>query len=151
MILEDPYRSQQQFQPEQMMVMTRNVAGVLTASNIALPENLKLKTFRDGFRTRFCEALLARRVIVVEGKTELVAYSAVARRAAELEPAHFQRLDALGWVPFDAGGQTAVASFAAFFRSLYRLAERTVGKPPRSGPSRTAPNGRRSAAVCDPR
>lgn len=108
----------EQFQPEQMMVMTRNAAGVLTASNIALPDNLKLKTFRDGFRTRFCEALLARRVIVVEGKTELVAYSAVARRAAELEPTNYQRLDALGWVPFDAGGQTAVASFAAFFRSL---------------------------------
>ncbi|MGR9081375.1 ATP-dependent nuclease [Rhizobium leguminosarum] len=108
----------EQFQPEQMMVMTRNAAGVLTASNIALPENLKLKTFRDGFRTRFCEALLARRVIVVEGKTELVAYSAVARRAAELAPANYQRLDSLGWVPFDAGGQTAVASFAAFFRSL---------------------------------
>ncbi|MBB3313428.1 putative ATP-dependent endonuclease of OLD family [Rhizobium sp. BK196] len=108
----------EQFQPEQMMVMTRNAAGVLTASNIALPENLKLKTFRDGFRTRFCEALLARRVIVVEGKTELVAYSAVARRAAELEPLNYQRLDSLGWVPFDAGGQTAVASFAAFFRSL---------------------------------
>lgn len=108
----------EQFQPEQMMVMTRNAAGVLTASNIALPENLKLKTFRDGFRTRFCEALLARRVIVVEGKTELVAYSAVARRAAELAPADYQRLDALGWVPFDAGGQAAVASFAAFFRSL---------------------------------
>src|SRR5690606_28788773 len=70
----------EQFKPEQMMVMTRNAAGVLTASNIALPDNLKLKTFRDGFRTRFCEALLARRVIVVEGKTELVAYSAVARR-----------------------------------------------------------------------
>ena len=108
----------EQFQPEQMMVMTRNAAGVLTASNIALPDNLKLKTFRDGFRTRFCEALLARRVIVVEGKTELVAYSAVARRAAELAPAIYQRLDSLGWVPFDAGGQTAVASFATFFHSL---------------------------------
>ena len=43
----------EQFQPEQMMVMTRNATGVLTASNIALPDNLKLKTFRDGFRTRF--------------------------------------------------------------------------------------------------
>jgi putative ATP-dependent endonuclease of the OLD family len=111
----------EQFQPEQMMVMTRNAGGVLTASHIALPGNLKLKTFRDGFRTRFCEALLARRVIVVEGKTELVAYSAVARRAADLAPDNFQRLDTLGWVPFDAGGQTAVAAFAAFFRSLGKI------------------------------
>jgi hypothetical protein len=37
---------------------------------------------------------------------------------AELAPANYQRLDALGWVPFDAGGQTAIAPFAAFFRSL---------------------------------
>jgi putative ATP-dependent endonuclease of OLD family len=108
----------EQFQPEEMMVMSRDNTGLLSATSILLPENLRLKIFRDGFRTRFCEALLARRVIVVEGKTELVAYSAVARRAAELEPANYQRLDALGWVPFDAGGQTAVASFASFFRGL---------------------------------
>jgi putative ATP-dependent endonuclease of the OLD family len=52
------------------------------------------------------------------GKTELVGYSAVARRAAELDPISYQRLDTLGWVPFDAMGQSGVASFAAFFRSL---------------------------------
>jgi len=108
----------EQFPPEQMSVLTRDGAGVLQAANVILPDNLKLKIFRDGFRTRFCEALLARRVIVVEGKTELVAYSAVARRAAELDPTTYQRLDALGWVPFDAAGQSAVASFASFFRSL---------------------------------
>ncbi len=108
----------EQFPPEQMSVLTRDGAGVLQAANVILPDNLKLKIFRDGFRTRFCEALLARRVIVVEGKTELVAYSTVARRAAELDPATYQRLDALGWVPFDAAGQSAVASFASFFRSL---------------------------------
>ncbi len=108
----------EQFTPEQMTVLTRDNAGLLTATSVVLPDNLKLKIFRDGFRTRFCEALLARRVIVVEGKTELVAYSAVARRAAELAPAQYKRLDALGWVPFDAGGQTAVAPFATFFRGL---------------------------------
>jgi putative ATP-dependent endonuclease of OLD family len=57
-------------------------------------------------------------VIVMEGKTELVAYSAVVRRTAELDPANYQRLDTLGWVPFDATGQSGVASFAAFFRSF---------------------------------
>ena len=108
----------EQFTPEQMTVMRRDNTGLLSATNVVLPESLKLKIFRDGFRTRFCEALLARRVLVTEGKTEFVAYSAVARRAAVLAPAQHQRLDTLGWVPFDAGGQTAVASFAAFFRGL---------------------------------
>lgn len=108
----------EQFPPEEMAVLTRNGAGSLSAASVVLPDNLKLKIFRDGMRTRFCEALLARRVLVVEGKTELVAYTAVARRAAELDGANYQRLDSLGWVPFDATGQGGVASFAAFFRSL---------------------------------
>jgi putative ATP-dependent endonuclease of OLD family len=108
----------EQFPPEEMAVVMRDGAGVLQVANVVLPEKLKLKIFRDGLRTRFCEALLARRVIVMEGKTELVAYSTVARRAAELDPVTYQRLDTLGWVPFDATGQSGVASFAAFFRSL---------------------------------
>jgi putative ATP-dependent endonuclease of OLD family len=108
----------EQFQPGQMTVMRRDATALLTATKVVLPENLRLKIFRDGFRTRFCEALLARRVLVVEGKTEFVAYSAVARRAAELDPAAHKRLDSLGWVPFDAGGESAVPSFAAFFRGL---------------------------------
>ncbi|MCD9125416.1 ATP-dependent nuclease [Luteimonas fraxinea] len=108
----------EQFEPEQMTVMRRDTDGVMSATPIQLPDNLKLKLFRDGFRTRFCEALLSRRVIVVEGKTELVAYSTVARRIAHLAPDQFKRLDTLGWVMFDAGGETNVASFAAFFRGL---------------------------------
>lgn len=108
----------EQFPPDQMTVLMRDSTGLMTAKSVVLPDNLKLKSFRDGFRTRFCEALLARRVLVVEGKTELIAYSAVARRAAELASGQYQRLDSLGWVPFDAGGQTEVPPFASFFRSL---------------------------------
>ncbi len=111
----------EQFAPEQMTVMTRDGSGLLNAARVVLPDNLKLKVFRDGFRTRFCEALLARRVLVVEGKTELVAYSAAARRAANFEPQTYDRLDTLGWVPFDAGSQTAVADFARFFRGLGKM------------------------------
>ncbi|WP_218776035.1 ATP-dependent endonuclease [Sphingomonas sp. TZW2008] len=108
----------EQFQPEQMTVLQRDPTALLQASAVVLPPSLRLKIFRDGFRTRFCEALLARRVLVVKGKTEFVAYSTVARRAAELAPGQYKRLDSLGWVPFDAGGETNVASFAGFFRSV---------------------------------
>ena len=111
----------EQFPPEQMMVMTRDDSGLLNAARVVLPDNLKLKVFRDGFRTRFCEALLARRVLVVEGKTELVAYSAAAQKLAKLEPQTYDRLDTLGWVPFDASSQTAVADFARFFRGLGKV------------------------------
>ena len=55
----------EQFEPDQMTVMRRDMTGVMSATPVSLPANLKLKLFRDGFRTRFCEALLARRVVVV--------------------------------------------------------------------------------------
>lgn len=111
----------EQFPPEQMTVMRRDETGLLSAAQVVLPNNLRLKLFRDGFRTKFCEALLARRVLVVEGKTELIAYSAAARIAASLEPQTYERLDTLGWVPFDAGSETAVADFARFFRGLGKM------------------------------
>jgi putative ATP-dependent endonuclease of OLD family len=123
----------EQFPPEEMAVLTRTGAGLLTAASVVLPDNLKLKIFRDGMRTRFCEALLARRVLVVEGKTELVAYTAVARRAAELDSTNYQRLDSLGWVPFDATGQGGVASFAAFFRSLGKKVATIFDKQDQTG------------------
>jgi putative ATP-dependent endonuclease of OLD family len=56
--------------------------------------------------------------VVVEGKTELNAYVSAARRASQLDPAKFERLDTLGWVLFDSVGQTNVAPFATFFRAL---------------------------------
>jgi len=108
----------EQFKPEEMAVLRRGADGLLTSTSITLPDNVRLKTFREGIRTRFCEALLARRVLVVEGKTEFMAYSAAARRAAERDPAAYERLDTLGWVPFDAVGQGSVATFAGFFRGL---------------------------------
>ena len=65
----------------------------------------------------------------MEGKTELVGYSAVARRAAELDPMNYQRLDTLGWVPFDATGQNADVSiekvaYSAFYQSRLEWALR---------------------------
>jgi putative ATP-dependent endonuclease of OLD family len=112
----------EEFAPEQMMTLKRDLAsGALSGAVVDLPTNIKPKAFREGVRIRFCEALLARRVVVVEGKTELNPYVSAARRAAQLDPASYERLDTLGWVLFDSVGQTNVAPFAAFFKTLGKI------------------------------
>jgi putative ATP-dependent endonuclease of OLD family len=109
----------EEFDAEQMAVISRkHGTGELSASRVELPASLRVKAFRTGIRTRFCEALLARRVLVTEGDTEAASYAALAKTAAQTNPARFARLDTRGWAIFDAKGETNVAEFAGFFRGL---------------------------------
>lgn len=109
----------EEFEPEQMTVISRtHSTGELSGTRVALPASLRIKAFRTGIRTRFCEALLARRVLVTEGDTEAASYAALAKTAARANPIRFARLDTRGWAIFDAQGETNVAGFAAFFRGL---------------------------------
>ncbi|PTT21716.1 ATP-dependent endonuclease [Microbacterium sp. HMWF026] len=109
----------EEFEPEQMMVVSReHTTGTLAGTRVDLPASLKAKIFRSGIRTRFCEALLARRVLVTEGDTEAASYAALSKTAARTNPERFARLDTRGWAIFDAQGETNVAAFSAFFRGL---------------------------------
>ncbi|MDI6024060.1 AAA family ATPase [Leucobacter sp. UT-8R-CII-1-4] len=109
----------EEFEPEQMTVLSRaHSTGQLSSTPVTLPASLRLKAFRNGIRTRFCEALLARRVLVTEGDTEAASYAELAKTAARANPARFARLDTRGWAIFDAQGETNVAGFAGFFRGL---------------------------------
>lgn len=106
----------EEFDSDAMLVVSRqHSTGLLKARGVELG-SLKPKAFREGLRTRFAEALLARRVIVFEGKAESVAYPAFAKMAARTDPSTFSRLDTAGWAIFDAQGDRNVAGFAEFFR-----------------------------------
>jgi putative ATP-dependent endonuclease of OLD family len=86
----------EEFAVEEMVVLGRDADGVLARQAIALPANVKLKRYRQQFRTRFCEGLLARRILVAEGATEASAFPAACRRLAELKPDTYSSLEALG-------------------------------------------------------
>jgi putative ATP-dependent endonuclease of OLD family len=77
-----------------------------------------LKRYRQQFRTRFCEGLLARRVLLAEGATEATALLAVARRLSELDPATYASLEALGISVLDAGSETQIADLARLYRNI---------------------------------
>ena len=120
----------EEFDLEQTIVVARNSAGILSRATITLPDSLKLKRYRQEFRTRFCEGLLARRVLVAEGATEATSMPAAARRLSELDPGTYTSLEALGLCVVDAGGETNVADTAQMYKSLGKSVYAVCDKQP---------------------
>lgn len=108
----------EEFAVENTVVLARNVDGILTRQKINLPDNIKPKRYRQEFRTRFCEGLLTRRVLIAEGATEATAFSVACRRLAELDSEVYSSLEALGICIIDADGEKNVSGMAQLYREL---------------------------------
>jgi putative ATP-dependent endonuclease of OLD family len=117
----------EEFSLDETCVLTRDEHGDLSRLPINLPESVKPKRYRQEFRTRFCEGLLARRILITEGATEAASLPVVSRRLAELNPDTYASLEALGICTIDAGGETNITDLAKLYRDL----------------------GKRTFAVCD--
>ncbi len=108
----------EEFETDETVVLARDASGRLGQRAIALPDNVKPKRYRQEFRTRFCEGLLARRVLLAEGPTEYSAFPAVCRRLAELDPENYLSLEALGICTVDADGEKNVPGMAQLYKAL---------------------------------
>ncbi|MDH0734804.1 AAA family ATPase [Achromobacter xylosoxidans] len=107
----------EEFEPAQIKVLKRS-RGVLTSVSASLPPTIKPKAYKAEFRARFCEALLAKYVLIVEGRTEFDALPAAARALSQTEPQYFKSLEALGVAVIDAKTDSQVAPLGNFFRTL---------------------------------
>lgn len=108
----------EEFGVEDISVLTRGEDGILKQAGINLPASVKPKRYRQEFRTRFCEALLSRRVMVAEGATEAATMPAAARRLSELDPATYSSFEALGISTLDAGGDGQIADLGKLYSGL---------------------------------
>jgi len=108
----------EEFGLEETVILARSDDGVLSQAKISLPDSVKHKRYRQEFRTRFCEGLLARRVLIAEGATEATAFPVAARRLAELNPATYASLEVLGLCVIDAGSESQIADLAMLYRGL---------------------------------
>lgn len=108
----------EEYKIEETVILSRSKQGVMTQATVDLPPGVKLKRYRLEFRQRFCEGLLASRILVAEGATELSSYSAVARRLSELNADEYSSLEALGICVVDAGTDSQVAPFAKMYGDL---------------------------------
>lgn len=107
----------EEFDPEEVLVLTRS-SGTLTAVPAELPPAVKPKAYRTEFRTRFCEALLASRILIVEGRTEYDAIPATARRLHELDPNQCRSLESLGIAVVNAATDSQIAPLGEHFARL---------------------------------
>jgi len=108
----------EEFDLNETVVLSRSGDGVLSQASVNLPESVKHKRYRQEFRTRFCEGLLSRRMLLAEGATEATAFPAVARRLAELDPGKYTSFEALGICTIDAGTETQLADLGRLYRAL---------------------------------
>ncbi len=110
----------EEFNPSQVLVLKREM-GVLSGTSATYPPTVKPKAYRNEFRTRFCEALLARRVLITEGRTEYDAFPAAARRLHELAPGRFKTFEALGIAVVSANTDSQVAPLGEYFGMLGKV------------------------------
>jgi putative ATP-dependent endonuclease of OLD family len=108
----------EEFPTEETIVLRRNAQGALSQAEITLPESVKLKRYRQEFRTRFCEGLLSRRILIAEGATETQSFPVVCRRLEEFDPEKYASLEALGICIIDAGTDTQIADLAKLYTNL---------------------------------
>lgn len=108
----------EEFNIDETIILENDMDGILRQHRIDLPYNIKQKQYDRNFRTRFCEALIARRVLVVEGDTEYSAFPVVARHLAKLNPSTYSSLEALGICTLNAGGDGSIPQIAELYKNL---------------------------------
>lgn len=107
----------EEFDPDKIIVVNRK-NGELTGCPAKLPPTVKQKMYRDEVKRRFCESLLARRVLIVEGRTEYDTISRVARKLQKENPAIYSSLESLGIAVISADTDSQVAPLGRYFKDL---------------------------------
>lgn len=107
----------EEFEPSQIIVIDRK-NGELTGCPAQLPPAIKQKTYKDEVKRRFCEALLARRVLIVKGRTEYDTFSRVAKKLQWLDSKKLASLEGLGIAVISADTDSQVAPLGEYFRQL---------------------------------
>ena len=108
----------EEFTIDETVVLGRNPDGLLSQASVTLPKSIKLAAYRQNFRIRFSEGLLARRILVGEGATEAAAFPVVCRRLAELKSDIYSSLEALGICMVDAGSHNNIPDMAKLYREI---------------------------------
>ena len=107
----------EEFDPDSIMVVSRD-KGIMQVVAAGMPPAVRDKAYQEEIRKRFCESLLARRVLIAEGRTEVDVYSAAARK---LQKAHMERslsFELLGISIVNAGTDSQIAPLGKYYRQM---------------------------------
>ena len=107
----------EEFEANQILVVSRT-QGVMEVVPAGMPPKVKLKEYHDELRRRFCESLLARRVLIAEGRTELDVYSCAARKLQRLHPEQNLSFELLGIALVTANTDTQIEHLGRYYKGL---------------------------------
>ena len=107
----------EEFDPDSILVVSRD-KGVMKVVAAGMPPAVRDKAYQEEIRKRFCESLLARRVLVAEGRTEVDVYSAAARKLQKAHPERSLSFELLGISVVNAGTDTQVAPLGEYYRQM---------------------------------
>lgn len=107
----------EEFDPSEVIVLQNN-NGVIRSVPASFPNTIKRKQFKEQFRKKYCEALLSKRVLIAEGRTEYDSIPVAARRLNELDPNKYSSLEALGISVIDAESDSQIEPIGKLLKSL---------------------------------
>lgn len=108
----------EQFTPENILVLNRSEAGTLRGMPATYPPSIKPKAYKEEMKRRYCEALLARKVLITEGRSEYDAYPACARRLSDLNSIAYKPIETLGIAVLNAESESNIAPIGKYFSDL---------------------------------
>jgi putative ATP-dependent endonuclease of OLD family len=106
----------EEFEPACILVLNRK-DGELIGTPAKYPSTVKPKKYKEEVRRR-CEALLARRVLIVEGSTEYDTFSRIAEKLERDIPSKYSSLEGLGIAVISANSDSQIAPLGKYFKRL---------------------------------
>ena len=116
----------EEFEPDNIIVLNR-IGGELFGRAATYPPDVKPKAYKNEIRRRFCEALLANRVLLAEGRTEYDAIAITSLRLNELAPLEYDTLACLGIAIIDSESDSKIDKLGNRETPCRRACHRTGG------------------------
>lgn len=107
----------EQFEIDETIVLA-NQSGVVSRREIVLPSGIKLKRYKKEYREGFVEGLLGRRLLFVEGESELSILNSLPSYLSMLDPENFSSLERLGITIINAGSDSKLLPLVELYKSL---------------------------------
>ena len=107
----------EEFDADDVLVVSRD-QGIMKVVPAGMPPAVRNKAYQEEFRKRFCESLLARRVLIAEGRTEVDVYSAAARKLQKLHPDKSLSFELLGISVVNAGTDSQIAPLGEYYEQM---------------------------------
>lgn len=110
----------EEFDADELLVVSRD-KGVMKVVAAGMPPAVRDKAYQEEFRKRFCESLLARRVLIAEGRTEVDVYSAAARKLQKLHPDKSLSFELLGISVINACTDSQIAPLGDYYGQMNKI------------------------------